>query len=90
MSFWVALDPVTAESGALEFVCGSHKWGHFFQPEPFAKGGTSYERNPAYVDISDIDANRGRYGFATPEGRLPCLVLEEWWHRKDVSPVSTR
>ena len=65
MSFWIALDPVTFESGALEFVRGSHKWGALFQPEPFAKGGTPYERNPDYVPMPDIDATRDEYEFVS-------------------------
>ncbi len=65
MSFWLALDPVTRESGALEFVRGSHNWGQFFQPEPFATGGKAYERNPDYVDIPDIDAHREQYEFVS-------------------------
>ena len=65
LSFWLALDPVTKESGALEFVQGSHRWGKWFQPEPFAPGGSSYERNPDYVEIPDIGAERDRHGFLT-------------------------
>ena len=37
MSFWLPLDPVTRESGALSFVAGSHRWERWFQPEPFAR-----------------------------------------------------
>ncbi|PCJ50162.1 MAG: hypothetical protein COA74_02735 [Gammaproteobacteria bacterium] len=58
MSFWVALDPTTIETGALEFVKGSHKWDQWFQPEPFAVGGDEYETNSDYVKMRDIDAER--------------------------------
>ena len=63
MSFWVALDSVTIDSGALEFIRGSHRWGVWYQPETFAKtaGDDQYERNPDYVDIPDIEADRSRY-----------------------------
>lgn len=63
MSFWIALDPVTQDSGALEFVRGSHKWGKWFQPERFGKttAHDDYERNPDYVEIPDIEAARGDY-----------------------------
>jgi len=64
-SFWLALDPVASESGALEFVRGSHTWGQWFQPEPFAEGGTPYARNPDFVKIPDIDGERHRYEFLT-------------------------
>jgi ectoine hydroxylase-related dioxygenase (phytanoyl-CoA dioxygenase family) len=33
MSFWVAVDPVTVDSGALEFIRGSHAWDIWYQPE---------------------------------------------------------
>ena len=67
MSFWVALDPVTVDSGALEFVRGSHRWGIWYQPETFGKttGHGAYERNPNYVDIPDIEAARSDYEIVT-------------------------
>lgn len=63
MSFWIALDGVTAESGAMEFVRGSHAWNTWYQPETFGitKGHGEYERNPDYVDIPDIEAARDDY-----------------------------
>ena len=63
LSFWLALDPVTRENGGLEFIRGSHRWDRWYQPEPFAPGGTAYERNPEYIDMPDIDSNRGDYEF---------------------------
>lgn len=67
MSFWVALDPVTVDSGALEFVRGSHDWDVWYQPETFGKttGHGDYERNPDYVDIPDIEASRADYDIVT-------------------------
>ena len=37
MSFWIPLDTVTVDSGALEFIPGSHAWGTWYQPETFGK-----------------------------------------------------
>ena len=67
MSFWVALDEVTVESGALEFIQGSHLWDIWFQPETFGKtsGHGEYERNPDYVDIPDIETARNEYKILT-------------------------
>lgn len=62
MSFWLALDPTTAENGRLEFVRGSHMWDRWFQPEAFGEGsGNVYDANPDYEAMPDIDANRDRY-----------------------------
>jgi ectoine hydroxylase-related dioxygenase (phytanoyl-CoA dioxygenase family) len=63
VSFWLALDPTTRESGALEFVRGSHRWGKWFQPERFGdtKAHGDYERNPDYLPIPDIQAARDDY-----------------------------
>ncbi|MDE0846982.1 MAG: phytanoyl-CoA dioxygenase family protein [Acidimicrobiales bacterium] len=63
MSFWVALDHVTLDSGALEFIRGSHLWDIWYQPETFGKtaGHGEYERNPDYVDIPAIEESRDDY-----------------------------
>ena len=61
MSFWLALDEVTADSGRLEFVAGSHAWDRWFQPVAFAPGGAEYERGENYEDMPDIEADRGAY-----------------------------
>ena len=55
LSFWFSPDPVTAETGALEFIRGSHRWDKWFQPERF--GDTTahdhYERNPDKIAALD-------------------------------------
>ncbi len=69
LSFWVALDHTTLDSGALEFVPGSHKWERWFQPETFGITPSLgvYERNPDYEDIPDIEANRAAYPIVSWE-----------------------
>lgn len=65
MSLWVALDPVTRDSGALEFIRGSHRWNRWFQPRTFAAGGYEYEINPQYEPIPDFDADRSELDIVT-------------------------
>ena len=38
-TLWLALDPVTAENGAVEYVTGSHRWGQRFKAEAFVGDG---------------------------------------------------
>jgi ectoine hydroxylase-related dioxygenase (phytanoyl-CoA dioxygenase family) len=61
-SAWIALDEVTADSGAVQFVAGSHKWDRLFVPVEF---GSEAERDVRDADgmtrIPDIDANRDKY-----------------------------
>ena len=67
MSFWIALDRVTRNSGALEFIRGSHRWKRWYQPEAFGPthGYDGYERNPNYDLIPDIETARDQYDIVS-------------------------
>ena len=69
MSFWIALDPVTLESGALEFIRGSHRWARWFQPQAFGEteGFDDYDDNPDYELIPDIESGRTDYDIVSWE-----------------------
>jgi ectoine hydroxylase-related dioxygenase (phytanoyl-CoA dioxygenase family) len=60
-TLWLALDPVTAASGAVEYVKGSHRWGQRFKAESFDAGEDYGEDLPP---IPDIEAMRGELEFA--------------------------
>ena len=59
-TLWLALDPVNAENGAVEYIRGSHKWGQRFKAEAFIGDGRYKEDLPK---VPDIDANRDEYEF---------------------------
>jgi len=61
ISFWLALDPVTAESGRVEYVRGSHLWNKRFQPRSFAKSRLSYPTVEGLDDFPDVNADRAAY-----------------------------
>ena len=63
LSFWIALDPVSHDSGALEFIAGSHRWDRWFQPEAFGDtvGQDEYPANPDYEPMPDIQNQRADY-----------------------------
>ncbi len=67
LSFWIALDPVTHDSGALEFIVGSHRWGRWFQPQAFGDtvGQSEYAANPDYEPIPDIQNHRDDYDIVS-------------------------
>lgn len=54
-TLWLALDPVTAESGAVEYVKGSHRWGQRYKPATFSGDHDYSEHLPP---VPDIDARR--------------------------------
>lgn len=58
-SLWIALDPITRDSGALEYVRGSHRWGKMYQPQNF--DGTGGYGN--FEPLPDIEAERDKYEF---------------------------
>ena len=55
-SVWLALDPVAPESGAVEYVKGSHKWGQRYRAQSFT--GDDRYQDPLPT-VPDIDAMRG-------------------------------
>jgi ectoine hydroxylase-related dioxygenase (phytanoyl-CoA dioxygenase family) len=65
-SLWIALDPVTADNGAVEYVAGSHLWGRRFRSDTFGRTGvkgetfTRTDENP-YEPCPNIDLERDRH-----------------------------
>ncbi len=60
-TLWIALDPVSRETGAVEYIVGSHRWGQRFK-------AVSFDPNEQYEEglppVPDIDAQRDQYTFA--------------------------
>ncbi len=56
---WLPLDPVDRDV-ALQFVRGSHRWGHWFDPTSSTDGTTFYTDSP-YTPMPDIEAERDRH-----------------------------
>jgi hypothetical protein len=56
---WIALDPVDATNGALEYVRGSHLWGETYAPNVFF-AQTPFSTSPE-KRCPDIEANRDGY-----------------------------
>lgn len=59
-SLWIALDPVTKESGAVEYVVGSHRWGQKYKAVAFKDENLYKEDLPP---VPDIAAMRDRLTF---------------------------
>jgi len=58
-SVWLALDAAGPETGAVEYVAGSHRWGRRFEPETFIRGRPLDAQG--LEPIPDIDAHRDEY-----------------------------
>ncbi len=56
-TLWMALDPVSDESGGVEYVKGSHRWGQRYLPATFSGDAQYTEDLP---DVPDIEALRNR------------------------------
>lgn len=59
-TLWLALDPVTAETGAVEYVKGSHLWGQRLKPQSFS-GTTRFDEE--LPEVPDIEAERDKHEF---------------------------
>lgn len=56
-SMWIALAAVDADSGAMRFAAGSHRWGKVFNPASFSDGGDV--GNAFDGPAPDLDARPG-------------------------------
>lgn len=59
-TMWIALDPVTKDSGAVEYVKGSHLWGQRYKAQSFKDKDLYKEDLP---DVPDIDSMRDELEF---------------------------
>lgn len=55
-SLWIPLDRVTADTGAMKFVKGSHRWGKLFQPIRIGLGDIVEQSDELDGHAPDIDA----------------------------------
>lgn len=60
---WIALDPVTLESGAMQYVRGSHKWGETYAPNVFISQ-TPFRSSPE-KRCPDIEAEPDKYDIVS-------------------------
>jgi ectoine hydroxylase-related dioxygenase (phytanoyl-CoA dioxygenase family) len=60
ITLWIALDYLTRESSALEFVRASHRWNRWIQPMNFS-GENKFSINPKFEQGIDIEGNRDEY-----------------------------
>ncbi len=59
-TLWLALDPVAAESGAVEYVKGSHKWGTNYKPATFSG---HHDYGDSLPEVPDIERMRDELEF---------------------------
>lgn len=64
VTIWIALDRVTRDSGAVEFVAGSSNWGRWFQARSFS-GDNELTRHEGFEEMPDIEADRDRYAIVS-------------------------
>jgi len=63
ISFWVGFDKVTKNTGAVEYIKGSHKWNKFFAPASFGKdtGFNDNYKEMGLEPMPDITSNLKDY-----------------------------
>ena len=60
-SFWIPLDPVTKETGAMKFAKGSHNWGKVYKPVMIGSGEDAEGAAEFDGPAPDIDADPEGY-----------------------------
>lgn len=73
-SFWVSLDHVTPESGAVEYIRGSHRWGKWYEAVSF-NPNRSYSSGE-FEALPDIEGHRSDYDIACFETQPGDAVVQ--------------
>jgi hypothetical protein len=73
-SFWVSLDHVTRDSGAVEYIRGSHRWGRWFEAVSF-NPHRSYASGE-FEPIPEIQAHRAEYDIVCYDTRPGDVVVQ--------------
>jgi len=62
MSIWVPFDPATVESGVVQYIKGSHRWGRMFAPKTFGGSGFADVYKEAGLEpLPDIEGTLDQY-----------------------------
>jgi len=69
-SMWVSPDVVTKDSGAMQYVRGSHRWPSFFKPNAFVTQASLDSLGVADIEehqipLPDIEGHRDEYDIVT-------------------------
>lgn len=74
---WVPFDTVTADSGAIHYLRGSHKWGKVYHPVGFKNIPiiTDTYVNSPYEEMPDFEADYETYDWLVAEAEPGDLVL---------------
>jgi ectoine hydroxylase-related dioxygenase (phytanoyl-CoA dioxygenase family) len=69
---WVSPDVVTADSGAMRYVRGSHRWGSYFRTNNFVSQGqgllvgeNGVNNETGQIQLPDIEGNEDKYDIVT-------------------------
>lgn len=73
-SFWVSLDHVTAESGAVEYIRGSHRWGKWYEAVSFNPKRTY--ASGEFEPLPDIEAARSQYDIVCYDTQPGDVVVQ--------------
>jgi ectoine hydroxylase-related dioxygenase (phytanoyl-CoA dioxygenase family) len=76
-SIWLALDPVTRETGGVEYVAGSHRWPVRYRPVPPYTPEMSRKRNMDLPECPSFHELRDRYPLLSWDlSPGDCLVFD--------------
>jgi ectoine hydroxylase-related dioxygenase (phytanoyl-CoA dioxygenase family) len=67
-TMWIALDPVTRDSGAVEYVCGSHRWGKRYKAVAFKDPNLYKEDLPPVPDVDTLRSKNRMLQFDLQPG----------------------
>lgn len=72
---WMPLDEVTADSGAVHYLKGSHRWGRVFHPVMFLDPEASARQETPWERPPDFDAEYDRYDWLVGECKPGDAIL---------------